>query len=46
MKENEVKNGSDNNDTPLPATLRFVLVMGVAFAILWFAMFALLKGRW
>ena len=34
------------NDAPLIGTLRFVLVMGVTFAVLWFGMFALLKGRW
>ncbi len=37
---------ADGGDAPLIGTLRFVLVMGVAFALLWFGMFALLKGRW
>lgn len=36
----------DDTDAPLVGTLRFVMVMGIAFAILWFAMFALLKARW
>jgi hypothetical protein len=33
-------------DEPLPTTLAFVLVMGAAIFIGWFAMFALLKERW
>lgn len=33
-------------DEPLPGTLTFVLVMGAAFAVLWFLMFALLRERW
>jgi hypothetical protein len=33
-------------ETPLPATLTFVLLIGVAFVILWFGVFALLAGRW
>ena len=33
-------------DAPLTGTLRFVLVMGVAFAIAWFGMFVLLAERW
>ena len=33
-------------DDALPATLTFVLVMGVTFLILWFGVFALLKARW
>ena len=36
----------DGTDAPLVGTLRFVMVMGITFAILWFVMFALLKGRW
>jgi len=36
----------DGGDAPLIGTLRFVLVMGLVFALLWFGMFALLKGRW
>lgn len=36
----------DDADAPLVGTLRFVLVMGITFALLWFGMFALLKGRW
>ena len=34
-----------DQDEPLPATLGFVLTMGVLFAIGWFMMFALLKER-
>ena len=33
-------------DEPLPATLTFVLAMGVTFLVLWFGIFALLKARW
>ena len=33
-------------DEPLPGTLKFVLVMGGSFFVLWFLMFALLKARW
>jgi hypothetical protein len=32
-------------DEPLPATLRFVLVMGATFLVGWLLMFALLKAR-
>jgi hypothetical protein len=35
-----------DNEAPLVGTLRFVFVMGVAFLILWLAMYALLRGRW
>lgn len=34
------------HDAPLIGTLRFVFVMGIAFAIAWFGMFLLLKDRW
>jgi hypothetical protein len=34
------------DEAPLVGTLRFVFVMGVAFALGWFAMYALLRGRW
>lgn len=37
---------SQEKEMPLPATLTFVLLMGVTFVILWFGIFALLKGRW
>jgi hypothetical protein len=43
METDDVK---ENRDVPLPATLKFVLVMGTAFLIGWLLMFALLKGRW
>lgn len=33
-------------DEPLPATLAFVLTIGVLFFVGWFAMFFLLKARW
>jgi len=33
-------------DEPLPATLAFVLTMGVLFVVGWFALFALLTVRW
>ena len=33
-------------DEPLPGTLKFVLVMGTGFIILWFLLFLLLKARW
>jgi hypothetical protein len=33
-------------DEPLPATLAFVLCLGVFIAVGWFAMFALLRSRW
>ena len=36
----------DGGDAPLIGTLRFVFVMGIAFAILWFGMFVLLARRW
>jgi hypothetical protein len=35
-----------SEDAPLVGTLRFVFVMGAAFALLWFAMYALLRVRW
>jgi hypothetical protein len=35
-----------SDDAPLIGTLRFVFVMGATFAVLWLAMYALLKGRW
>jgi hypothetical protein len=33
-------------DEPLPATLTFVLTLGVSFAVLWFGVFLLLRARW
>lgn len=33
-------------DAPLVGTLRFVFVMGAAFALLWLAMYLLLRVRW
>jgi len=40
------QNDSGEPDTPLPATLTFVFLMGVTFLILWFGVFMLLKARW
>jgi hypothetical protein len=45
-EDNEPPNPAEPHDGPLPATLTFVLVMGVTFVVLWFGMFALLKARW
>ena len=39
-------NGRSGGDAPLIGTLRFVLTMGLAFAILWFGMYLLLRERW
>lgn len=36
----------ETEETPLPATLTFVFLIGVTFVILWFGVFALLKERW
>jgi hypothetical protein len=33
-------------DEPLPATVRFVFVLGILMVVGWFAMFWLLKVRW
>ena len=33
-------------EEPLPATLTFVLLIGVTFLVLWFGIFMLLKERW
>jgi hypothetical protein len=35
-----------SDDAPLVGTLRFVLVMGASFFVLWLAMYALLRHRW
>jgi hypothetical protein len=37
---------SEHRDAALPGTLRFVMVMGVAFLVLWYVMFELMKARW
>lgn len=34
------------HDEPLPATLGFVFALGIFLAVVWFAMFFLLAGRW
>jgi hypothetical protein len=34
------------NDRPLPHTVRFVAILGVAFVIGWLLMFQLLRTRW
>ncbi len=41
-----VKVADEKPDVPLPATLQFVVTMGVLFLIGWFGLFMLLKGRW
>jgi len=33
-------------DAPLVGTLRFVFVMGAAFAVAWVAMYLLMRLRW
>ena len=35
-----------DDDAPLVGTLRFVIVMGVSFLILWLGMYAVLLRRW
>jgi hypothetical protein len=41
-----MSNGDPQRDVPLPGTLAFVLVLGAAYFIGWFALFALLAKRW
>ena len=41
-----MKDDNRGPEAPLVGTLRFVFVMGAAFAVLWLGMFLLLKGRW
>jgi hypothetical protein len=36
----------ETQDAPLIGTLRFVFVMGSAFALLWLGMYVLLRVRW
>ncbi len=36
----------DPEDDALPLTFRFVMGLGIAIAIGWFAMFLLLASRW
>jgi hypothetical protein len=36
----------DAEEAPLVGTLRFVFVMGATFALLWLAMYVLLRVRW
>lgn len=36
----------EEKDAPLVGTLRFVFVMGAAFAVLWLGMYWLLRDRW
>ena len=38
--------GNSPPEAPLVGTLRFVLVMGATFAVLWFALFFVLRERW
>lgn len=35
-----------HEEAPLVGTLRFVFVMGIAFAIGWLGMYVLLQERW
>ena len=41
-----MSNDPGQKDPPLVGTVRFVFVMGIAFAILWLGMYALLWSRW
>jgi hypothetical protein len=41
-----VSERGNEGEAPLVGTLRFVFVMGIVYAILWFGMFWLLKDRW
>ncbi|HKE36703.1 MAG TPA: hypothetical protein VKB39_04685 [Candidatus Baltobacteraceae bacterium] len=41
-----MKSDDSQHDAPLVGTLRFVFVMGATFAVLWFALFLLLRERW
>jgi len=36
----------NDEDAPLVGTLRFVFVMGAAFAVLWLGMYLLMRVRW
>lgn len=42
----ELPSVGEEHDMPLPATLTFVLLIGVTFFVLWFGIFAILKERW
>ncbi len=44
MNQSQDERGA--HDAPLVGTLRFVFVIGIAFAIGWLGMFLLLKDRW
>ncbi|HTU82184.1 MAG TPA: hypothetical protein VMF61_08650 [Candidatus Acidoferrales bacterium] len=44
MSQSHEEHGA--GEAPLTGTLRFVFVMGVAFALGWLGMFLLLKDRW
>lgn len=49
MLEEELQSPSvqeEPDETPLPATLTFVLLIGITFFVLWFGIFTLLKERW
>jgi hypothetical protein len=37
---------NDDQDAPLVGTLRFVFSIGIAFLILWFGIFMLLRARY
>lgn len=40
------QSGEPERDTPLPATLWFVMIMGACFFAGWFLLYALLRSRW
>ena len=41
-----MKDRNEPGETPLPGTLRFVLVMGVCFVIGWFLLYVTMLERW
>lgn len=45
-EEERIPAAAEETDTPLPATLTFVLLIGATFFVLWFGVFMLLKERW
>lgn len=44
--EKTAQSSVQTHDEPLPATLTFVVIMGVTFAVLWFGLFVLMRERW
>lgn len=41
-----LKHDGPQPEAPLVGTLRFVFVLGVTFAVLWLALYLLLRERW